>query len=309
RSHGGLDARLRRQVGDPPEPDPGRQRRLRADGTGDRARAAHVRGLRGGLPGRRRRGGHGGYPGGRRLGAHLRSRPGARPAHRPGLMRSRPMQERYEHFIGGAFVPPRAGRYLETWNPATGKRLGEIARGDGADVDAAVAAAWSAWPGWRDRRPIERGRVLLEIARRLRERQQEIATLEILETGKPAWQAPFEVEVAAQYFEFYGGLVNAQPRVRRRGPRARRAGVAPGLRHERGPGVQRRDAAAPRAGDPRRLRAGPERSREERAARPDAGADAHRGAVPEGAGVLRDRPGGGRDDRRRRLGRCRPAAR
>jgi len=119
------------------------------------------------------------------------------------------MQERYEHFIGGAFVPPRAGRYLETWNPATGKRLGEIARGDGADVDAAVAAAGSAWPGWRDRRPIERGRVLLEIARRLRERQQEIATLEILETGKPAWQAPFEVEVAAQYFEFYGGLVNA----------------------------------------------------------------------------------------------------
>src|SRR6266480_7109728 len=161
------------------------------------------------ISGRRRRGGHGGHPGGRGLGAHLRSRPGARPAHRPGLMRSRPMQERYEHFLGGAFVPPRAGRYLETWNPATGERLGEIARGDGADVDAAVAAAGSAWSGWRDRRPIERGRVLLEVARRLRERQQEIAALEVLEAGKPAWQAPFEVEIAAQYFEFYGGLVNA----------------------------------------------------------------------------------------------------
>src|SRR5207249_2605005 len=170
----------------------------------------------------------GGDPGGRRLGAHLRSRPGARPAHRPGLMRSRPMQERYEHFIGGAFVPPRAGRYLETWNPATGKRLGEIARGDGADVDAAVAAAGSAWPGWRDRRPIERGRVLLEIARRLRERQQEIATLEILETGKPAWQAPFEVEVAAQYFEFYGGLVNALGGETGTGPEAGAALVAHG---------------------------------------------------------------------------------
>src|SRR5207249_7915996 len=52
-------------------------------------------------------------------------------------------------------------------------------------------------------------RVLTEIARRLRERQQEIAALEVLEAGKPAWQAPFEVEIAAQYFEFYGGLVNA----------------------------------------------------------------------------------------------------
>src|SRR5947199_7523149 len=119
------------------------------------------------------------------------------------------MQERYEHFIGGAFVPPRAGRYLETRNPATGKRLAEIARGDEADVDAAVQAAASALPGWRDRRPIERGRVLLEVARRLRERQQEIAGLEVLEAGKPAWQAPFEVEIAAQYFELYGGLVNA----------------------------------------------------------------------------------------------------
>ena len=119
------------------------------------------------------------------------------------------MRERYEHFIGGGFVPPRAGRYLETRNPATGKRLAEIARGDEGDVDAAVQAAGSALPGWRDRKPIERGRVLLEIARRIRERQQDIVGLEVLETGKPAWQAPFEVEVAAQYFELYGGLVNA----------------------------------------------------------------------------------------------------
>ena len=119
------------------------------------------------------------------------------------------MRERYEHFIGGASVAPRAGRYLETRNPTTGKRLAEIARGDEADVDAAVQAAASALPAWRDRKPIERGRVLLEIARRIRERQQDIVGLEVLETGKPAWQAPFEVEVAAQYFELYGGLVNA----------------------------------------------------------------------------------------------------
>ncbi|HYV57008.1 MAG TPA: aldehyde dehydrogenase family protein [Candidatus Nitrosopolaris sp.] len=119
------------------------------------------------------------------------------------------MQERYEHFIGGGFVPAESGRHLETTNPATGRPLGEIARGDARDVDAAVKAAEAALPEWRDRRPIERGRILIEIARRLRERQQEIAGLEVLEAGKPSWQAPFEVEIAAQYFEFYGGLVNA----------------------------------------------------------------------------------------------------
>ena len=55
------------------------------------------------------------------------------------------MRERYEHFIGGASVRPRAGRYLETRNPATGKRLAEIARGDEADVDAAVLATHTAF--------------------------------------------------------------------------------------------------------------------------------------------------------------------
>src|SRR5207247_5290874 len=39
--------------------------------------------------------------------------------------------------------------------------------------------------------------------------QRGIAGLEVLEAGKPVWQAPFEVEIAAQYFELYGGLVNA----------------------------------------------------------------------------------------------------
>jgi aldehyde dehydrogenase (NAD+) len=48
----------------------------------------------------------------------------------------------------------------------------------------------------------------MEIARTIRARRQDLAELEQLEAGKPAFQAPFEVEIAAQYFEFYGGLVN-----------------------------------------------------------------------------------------------------
>jgi len=119
------------------------------------------------------------------------------------------MQERWEHFIDGHAVPPRSGRYLDDHNPATGEKIAEVARGDAGDVDAAVAAARAAFAEWRDRRPIERGRILLEIARKIREKSHELAELERLETGKPAVQVPFEIEVAAQYFELYGGLVNA----------------------------------------------------------------------------------------------------
>ena len=119
------------------------------------------------------------------------------------------MQERWNHFIDGHAVPPKSARYLDDHNPATGEKIAEVARGDAADVAAAVAAARAAFAGWRDRRPIERGRILLDVARKIREKSRELAALERLETGKPPVQVPFEIEVAAQYFEFYGGLVNA----------------------------------------------------------------------------------------------------
>jgi len=118
------------------------------------------------------------------------------------------MQPRYQQWIAGEAVPPKTGRYLDSTNPANGEKLTEIARGDAADAAAAVAAAGAALAEWRERKPIERGRVLLEMARMIRTRSKELAELEQLEAGKPAFQAPFEVEIAAQYFEFYGGLVN-----------------------------------------------------------------------------------------------------
>src|SRR5207245_1653907 len=119
------------------------------------------------------------------------------------------MQERWDHFIDGHAVPPKSARYLDDHNPAAGEKIAEVARGDAADVDVAVAAARAAFAGWRDRRPIERGRILLDVARKIREKSRALAELERLETGKPRVQVPFEIEVAAQYFELYGGLVNA----------------------------------------------------------------------------------------------------
>jgi aldehyde dehydrogenase (NAD+) len=119
------------------------------------------------------------------------------------------MKRRWSHFIEGRPTLPRSGRYLDDYDPLTGEAIAEVARGDAADVEIAVAAARAAFPEWRDRRPVERGRILTEIARKIRDKRAELVALERLETGKPAVQAPFEIEVAAQYFELYGGLVNA----------------------------------------------------------------------------------------------------
>jgi aldehyde dehydrogenase (NAD+) len=121
------------------------------------------------------------------------------------------MKDRLDHFIAGRSTPPASGGYLEDHDPVTGRKIADVARGDKADVDAAVAAAKEAFSSWRDRRPIERGRILSEIARKIRGRMSELCAIERAETGKPAFQAPIEIEVAAQYFELYGGLVNAMP--------------------------------------------------------------------------------------------------
>jgi aldehyde dehydrogenase (NAD+) len=117
------------------------------------------------------------------------------------------MRDRWEHFIHGKWCEPKGGRYLDSANPATGEHLTKIASGNAEDVADAVAAARSAVGEWRALKALDRGRLLVDIGRAIRSNVQELAALEQAEAGKPAYQAPFEVEAAAQYFEFYGGLV------------------------------------------------------------------------------------------------------
>jgi aldehyde dehydrogenase (NAD+) len=113
-----------------------------------------------------------------------------------------------DHYIDGKSVPPSSGDYVQTYEPATGALGIRVAKGSSADVSLAVGAASAAFPEWRDRKPIERGRVLLNIARGIRDRKGEFSELEARDSGKVPSHVPFEVEGAAAYFEFYGGLVN-----------------------------------------------------------------------------------------------------
>ena len=114
------------------------------------------------------------------------------------------------HFIGGADVPPSGGGWIRIDNPRTLEPLAEVASGTTEDVDAACRAASAALAEWRERRPIGRGRVLTAIAAAMRAETKTLAALEAADTGKLAWQAAAEVEGAAQYFEFYAGLVNVE---------------------------------------------------------------------------------------------------
>ncbi len=111
--------------------------------------------------------------------------------------------------IGGAWVPSAGGETLSLSNPSDGTLLCNIARGQGADIDAAVDAAAAALRGpWGKATAAERGRVLFRIGQLVQENAEELARLEALDVGKPLKQARADVTALARYMEFYGGAAD-----------------------------------------------------------------------------------------------------
>jgi gamma-glutamyl-gamma-aminobutyraldehyde dehydrogenase len=94
---------------------------------------------------------------------------------------------RTDMFIGGDFRPARNGRRFVTENPATGRPITEVAEGDEADVDAAVAAARSAADrgAWSRMDPGARKAVLLAWADLIEAHARELGLIETIDAGKP----------------------------------------------------------------------------------------------------------------------------
>ena len=111
--------------------------------------------------------------------------------------------------IGGDWVTPEAGRTLPLFDPSTGDEIGAIARGQAADVDAAVAAAQFARDGAWGRTPAaERGRILTRLGRLVADRVEDLAAIEARDVGKPLKQARADALALARYMEFYGGAAD-----------------------------------------------------------------------------------------------------
>ena len=112
-------------------------------------------------------------------------------------------------FINGEWVPVKSGKTLLLENPSDGSELTRIARGEAADIDAAVQAARDALRGeWGGLSALERGRVLTRISTLVLGRVDELAQLEAMDVGKPLTQARADALALARYMEFYGGAAD-----------------------------------------------------------------------------------------------------
>ncbi|MDP7168499.1 MAG: aldehyde dehydrogenase family protein [Nitrospinota bacterium] len=109
------------------------------------------------------------------------------------------------NWIGGKQLPAAEGKAFEKLNPATGARMCMSARSGVGDVREAVAAAKRSQPAWAERTPVERGRILLDVAIAMRGRQKEIAAVVAEETGKSPGEALGETGGAIQLAEFFAG--------------------------------------------------------------------------------------------------------
>ncbi|MCX2725636.1 aldehyde dehydrogenase family protein [Roseibium salinum] len=111
--------------------------------------------------------------------------------------------------IGGKWVASASGETLPLNNPSTGEQIGAIARGNGQDIDAAVAAAEAARVGpWGKLTAAERGRLLFRISQKVLERVEDLARIEAIDVGKPLKQARADALALARYLEFYGGAAD-----------------------------------------------------------------------------------------------------
>ena len=111
----------------------------------------------------------------------------------------------FGHFIDGAFTAPEAP--FETRNPATGAPLATVSAAGAGSVDAAVAAARAAQPGWAALTGHARARVLYALARIVQKRARLFAVLETLDTGKPIREArDIDVPLVARHFSYHAGM-------------------------------------------------------------------------------------------------------
>ncbi|MCS4235675.1 betaine-aldehyde dehydrogenase [Stenotrophomonas sp. BIGb0135] len=112
-------------------------------------------------------------------------------------------------YIGGRYVPSQGGRTFEVVNPATGEVLANVHSANSDDLDAAVESAQAGQTAWAALTTVERSRILLRAVALLRERNDALAELETLNTGKPLSETrSVDIVTGADVLEYYAGVMH-----------------------------------------------------------------------------------------------------
>src|SRR5690606_12919883 len=89
------------------------------------------------------------------------------------------------NLVGGEWRPALSGATFATVSPSDGDELAQVAAGSADEVADAAAAAAAAFPAWAGLEPGERKRLLMRLADLIEAHAEEIALLEVADSGQP----------------------------------------------------------------------------------------------------------------------------
>lgn len=113
-----------------------------------------------------------------------------------------------ENLIGGHFIAPLSGQFIDNINPATGQVYGQIPESNERDVQVAVKAAKKAFPDWSITSPETRFSILNRIAELIDENLDELAINETIDNGKPLWLSKkVDIPRASSNFRFFATAI------------------------------------------------------------------------------------------------------
>ncbi len=125
---------------------------------------------------------------------------------------SRPeFKERYDHYINGQWVKPSSGEYFDNPSPIDGKTFTQAARGNAQDIEAAVDAAWQAFPTWSKTSVASRSNILLKIAQVIEDNLEYLAIVETVDNGKAIRETrAADLPLVVDHFRYYAGVIRAE---------------------------------------------------------------------------------------------------
>ncbi|WP_151632343.1 CoA-acylating methylmalonate-semialdehyde dehydrogenase [Noviherbaspirillum aerium] len=116
------------------------------------------------------------------------------------------MTQLIQHHIGGRVTESAGGRRQDVFNPATGEVSAQVVLASPEEVNAAVAAAQAAAPGWADTAPLKRARIMSKFKELIEQHHDDLAAAITREHGKVFSDAKGEVTRGLEVVEFACGI-------------------------------------------------------------------------------------------------------
>lgn len=116
----------------------------------------------------------------------------------------------YKSFINGEFIANKTGNKFDVINPSTAQVIYQVEEADDSVIAKAIESSQKAFRSWSKMPQIERTRILQKAANLLRDKNDELARSEVLDTGKPLQEAiEVDIQTGADAIEYFANLAQS----------------------------------------------------------------------------------------------------